>query len=90
MNQFSMTRTSSSRPTTTKTDARDADALMHFLRMSVDDVRARATRELEHVGGSTWAGLLRLMERRRYGYVYEIGATAAESWAIQLALVRRG
>jgi hypothetical protein len=70
------------------TDARDADALEHFLRLSVDDVRMRAAGHT-WTGGSTWGGLLRLMERKGYDQVHELGTAAATAWAVQLAVVRR-
>jgi hypothetical protein len=70
------------------TDARDADALEHFLRLSLDDVRVRAEGDT-FTGGTTWAGLLRLMERKGYDRVHELGTAAATAWAVQLAIVRR-
>jgi hypothetical protein len=71
------------------TDARDADALEHFLRLSADDVRVRADGRT-WTGGTTWAGLLRLMERKGYDKVHELGMAAATLWAVQLTIVRRG
>jgi hypothetical protein len=70
------------------TDARDADALERFLCLSLEDVRVRAAGHT-WTGGSTWAGLLRLMERKGFDQVHELGAAAATAWAVQLAIVRR-
>jgi len=75
--------TSSTHPTTTKTEA-----LEYFMRLSIDDVRVRAADQLWS-WGSSWTGLLRLMERKDYGYVRDIGADAAAAWAGQLGLLRR-
>jgi hypothetical protein len=69
-------------------DTRDAGALEHFLRLSVQDVRVRAG-DLTWTGGTTWAGLLRLMERKGYEQVHELGEAAATAWAVQLTIVRR-
>jgi hypothetical protein len=70
-------------------NAGEASAFEYFLRLTVDDVRSRARSEVHWSGGGTWSGLLRLMERRGYEQVVELGAAAARSWAEQLAIVRR-
>ena len=70
-------------------NAGEAGAFDYFLRLTVDDVRTRARNQVHLGGGGSWAGLLRLMERRGYGQVVELGAAAARAWAEQLAIVRR-
>jgi hypothetical protein len=69
-------------------NAGEASAFEYFLRLSVEDVRSRARDEVRWSGGGTWSGLLRLMERRGYEQVVELGAAAARAWATQLAIVR--
>jgi hypothetical protein len=68
--------------------SRDAGALEHFLRLSIEDVRERARDQSWQTGG-TWSGLLRLMERKGYDRVNELGTAAAVAWAVQLTIVPR-
>jgi hypothetical protein len=66
----------------------DEDAVSRFLALTAWEVEREANRQARRSPiGTTWLSLSKLMQRRGYRIVAELGRPAAVSWGVHLGVI---